>query len=73
MLDRDGNEWNKSQRMQMKAFICVLGFLLIIILLFGKLLGLLIHRGEQEVPEPSVPHVPVVETFSNVWIMEEEP
>ncbi|MDE6168859.1 MAG: hypothetical protein K2G28_10425, partial [Acetatifactor sp.] len=75
ILDRDRRAWNRSQRMQMKAFICVLGFLLIIILLFGKLLGLLIHREEQDKPEPvpSLPHIPVVETFSNVWILEEEP
>ncbi len=75
ILDRDRRGWNRSQRMQMKAFICVLGFLLIIILLFGKLLGLLIHRGagDEEEPEPSVPHIPVVETFSNVWILEEKP
>ena len=52
----ENNSWglNRSQRMQMKAFICVLGFLLIIILLLGKLILVLVHRGEEqeEIPEP---------------------
>lgn len=70
----DRNHWrlNRSQRMQMKAFICVLGILLLVILLFGKLLLLLVHRGEEEeqpVPTPE-PHIPVVELLTNVWVME---
>ena len=67
------NRWglNRSQRMQLKAFICVLGLLLIIILLLGKLLLMLVHRGEdrEELPEPS-PHIPVVRQLTNVWITE---
>lgn len=55
----------------MKAFICILGFLLIVILLFGKLVLLIMHRGEEqeEIPEPQ-PHIPVILQMTNVWIME---
>lgn len=71
-MDRDRWGLNKSQRMQMKAFVCLLGLLLLVILLFGRLLLFLIHRQEDEeppVPTPE-PHVPVVELFANVWIVE---
>ena len=56
----------------MKAFICLLGILLLVILLFGKLLLHLIHRGdEEEVPVPTPkPHIPVIQLLTNVWIME---
>lgn len=63
------NSWdlNKAQRMQMKAFICILGLLLLVILLLGKLiLGFL---SSNEEPEDEV-HIPVVEVHTNVWIME---
>ena len=51
--------------MQIKAFICALGILLLAILLLGRFLFFLIHRdeGKQE-------HIPVVEILNNVWIME---
>ena len=69
----ENNRWglNRSQRMQMKAFICVLGFLLIVILLLGKLILMLVNRGEdqEEVPKPQ-PHIPVVRQLTNVWITE---
>lgn len=63
------NRWglNRTQRMQLKAFACLMGILLIAILLFAKLIVMLVHIGEE--PEP---HIPVVETLLNVWIMEEE-
>lgn len=58
----------------MKAFICLLGFLLIIILLIGRLIGFILHRDE--LPEEEIPsqemHIPVVETIHNIWIMEED-
>ncbi len=58
-------KWNKTQRMQLKALICVLGILLILILLAVKFLLFLIPaKPEEEV------HIPVVEMLSNVWIME---
>ena len=64
---------NKSQRMQMKAFICVLGLLLIFVLLIGKILIPLLHK--EEVPsdkpgEETEVHVPVITVFTNVWIMD---
>ena len=71
--DREGNGLNKSQRMQLKAFICLLGFLLLLILLLGKFISLLIHRPEAE-PEgkPSLPSpdVPVVSVLTNVWVLD---
>lgn len=61
------NKWNlnKSQRMQIKAFICLLGFIFIIILLLAKLIFSFVHK------EPEIePPIPVEELLSNVWIME---
>lgn len=70
-MDKDRWGLNRSQRMQLKGFICLLGILLLVILLFGRLILLLIHKGDEEGPEPTPePHVPVVELLTNVWIME---
>ncbi len=73
-MDRNGWNLNRSQRMQMKAFICLLGILLLVILLFGKLLLLLIHKGDdEEIPVPTPePHIPVIQLMANVWIMESD-
>lgn len=62
-------KWNKSQRMQMKAFICVLGLLLLLILLLGKLIFSFLHRDEDEEDEV---HIPVIEVYTNVWIIESD-
>lgn len=73
-MSKDWFNMNKSQRMQLKAFICLLGFFLIVILLLGKLIGALSHRDEppeEEIPSREV-HIPVVETIHNIWIMEED-
>lgn len=73
-MKRDWFNMNKSQRMQLKAFICLLGFFLIVILLLGKLIGALSHRDEppeEEIPSREV-HIPVVEAIHNIWIMEED-
>ena len=50
----DRNRWNmnRAQRMQLKAFICLLGILLLVILLLGRFLLLLIHRDEEEEERP---------------------
>lgn len=63
------NRWglNRTQRMQLKAFACLMGLLLIAILLFAKLIIMLVHIGD----EPKPPE-PVVEFLRNVWIMEEQ-
>lgn len=73
------NKWNlnKSQRMQLKAFICLLGLILIVVLLLGKLLLVWIHKDSEEEtptsPAPTAePHIPVVQVLTNVWILEEE-
>ena len=68
-MERDRWGLNRSQRMQLKAFICLLGVLLIIMLLLGKLVMTLVHReGGQEVVPPI--HIPIVQLFRNVWVME---
>lgn len=69
--ERRLSKWNKSQRMQMKAFICVLGLLLLMILMLGKLFISLLHREDRE-PEQGEPHIPVIEVLNNVWIMESD-
>lgn len=53
----------------MKAFLCVLGLLLLLILLIARILITLLHRQGEEPPEP-IERVPVIELISNVWIME---
>ncbi|MCM1187823.1 MAG: SpoIID/LytB domain-containing protein [bacterium] len=71
----DRFQLNRSQRMQLKAFICLLGVLLIVLLLIGKLIAILLQGGTpQEEEEPSAvlpPHIPVTEILHNVWILEE--
>lgn len=72
-MDRNRQRWNKSRRMQVKAYLCLLGFLLLMVLLIGKVATLLTHRGdgagEEAEPTPK-PHIPVVEELGNVWVME---
>lgn len=69
-MNQGWHRWNKSQRMQIKALICVLGLLLILILILGNIIFALIHslnhRDEEQEPE----HIPVIEMLHNVWIME---
>ena len=73
-MNRDRKGLNKSQRMQLKAFICLLGVLLLVILLLGKFVSLLVHRAgeEPEEDEPSFPspYIPVVNVLTNVWILD---
>ena len=73
------NWWglNKSQRMQLKAFICLLGGILIILLILGKIV---FFRGgdeqgdyvENEPAQSIQPPAPVIQLLKNVWIMEQE-
>ncbi|MCD7836253.1 MAG: SpoIID/LytB domain-containing protein [Lachnospiraceae bacterium] len=57
---------NKSQRMQLKAFICVLGILLLFILFVWRSISTLLHRSSENMPEE---RTPVVREAANVWIM----
>lgn len=54
--------------MQLKLLITILGFLLIILLLAGKLISLLLHKEPEPVEPP--PHIPLIELITNAWIME---
>lgn len=59
--------FNKLERMRLKALICFLGLLLLIILLLGNLI-LRFLSSDEEIGEEV--HIPVVEVYTNVWIME---
>lgn len=54
--------------MQIKALICCMGLLLLIILFLGQLIISLLNR--EETPEEI--HIPVIEYITNVWIMESD-
>lgn len=61
---------NKSQRMQLKAFICLLGAGLLLVLFLGKLfLALQNPKPEQEAEQEPVKETKT-ELFSNVWVLE---
>ncbi len=65
----DKNPWglDKSQRIQLKTLICLLGMLLLLILLFGHLIIAILHKNElPEEPE----QMSVVEVLRNVWLIE---
>lgn len=66
-MDRKNWRLSKSQRMQLKALICVLGLLLLLILLVGRFILFFVHREKEPEPEE---HIPVIEIIKNVWIME---
>ncbi len=66
-IGKQSNKLNKSERMQLKAWICILGIFLLLFLFAGQLYRLL--QQEEEGPSP-LPHVPVLEMLSNVWIIE---
>lgn len=61
------NKLTKSQRMQLKALICVLGIILLLLLLIGRLI---VGLKPQEEPETEPPALPVMEYLTNVWVME---
>ncbi len=65
------NHLNRSQRMQLKALVCLLGVLFLAILLIGRLAVVLLHRGEAKPEYGGREHIPVVEELCNVWIQEE--
>lgn len=68
-MQKVGNGWNldREQQMELKTLVTVLGLLLLFILLVGKLANS--QSGEKEGNEGQV-HIPVVEQFHNIWIME---
>lgn len=65
---------DRREQMQFKAFICLLGIFLLLLLVLAGLLHAK-NDGEEEEPQPSEREeeekpIPVVEQFRNVWIME---
>ena len=61
---------DKTQRMQLKCLICVLGLLLLFLLFVGRIVNMRQNAQQKEEINEPVP-VPNVELLSNVWIMEE--
>ncbi len=66
-MGKEGGRLSKAQRMQIKAYVCVLGFILVIVLLLGCLIRALLSQKEEPEPEE---HIPVIEVLRNVWVME---
>lgn len=64
---RQKNQMSRRERIQLKAWMCMLGIVLLVFLFLGRLFVLLKDNGEQEEPQP---HVPVMEKLANVWIIE---
>lgn len=64
-------EMSKSERMQLKALVCLLGvFLLLLLAVVSLLHG---RNHEEETPQQDSveqEHIPVVEHLHNVWVME---
>lgn len=60
---------NKSQRVQLKRFICILGLLLLLLLFGGRILVAFLNRDSRDHP-PKEEHIPVIQLLANVWIME---
>lgn len=61
--------WNldREQQTELKTLITVLGLLLLFILLVGKLAN---SPSDKEKENEGQVHIPVVEQFNNIWIME---
>lgn len=61
------NRMSRRERIQLKAWVCMLGIVLLVFLFLGRLFVL--HKDGEEREEPK-PHEPVVEKLSNVWLMD---
>lgn len=69
-MDKDRWGLNRSQRMQLKAFVCLMGLLLLSVLFMGKMAERGGDREEGRTEPTPTPHIPVVEQYANVWVME---
>lgn len=69
IVDKREFHLSRAQRMQLKAFVCLLGILLIVILIIGKLSSALCHGDKDNEVQPE-PHIPTVRVLKNVWIAE---
>jgi stage II sporulation protein D len=54
--------------MELKAFICVLGLLLLIVLVTAGILSSVKNKKAEEAPQEEV-HIPVIQIFNNLWVM----
>lgn len=56
-----------GERIRLKAWICLLGFILLLFLLAGRIL---IYIGSEDAEESSEQHIPTLEMLTNVWLIE---
>ncbi|MBR1701966.1 MAG: SpoIID/LytB domain-containing protein [Lachnospiraceae bacterium] len=63
---RKDRKLSRSERMRLKIWICLLGTILLLFLLAGRLYTHF-HSGSGE---QSMPHVPQLEKLANVWLIE---
>lgn len=66
-IKRNTNKLNQKERIQLKAWICVLGIFLLLFLLAGQLYIRMLPKEKE--PAPLV-HTPVIRKLSNVWLIE---
>ncbi len=66
-MKNKGNKLNKKERMQLKAWICVLGVILLMFLLVGQMY---VRMLPKEKPERPLIHTPVIRKLTNVWLIE---
>lgn len=62
-------ELTPPERMQLKAFVCLLGIFLLLLLIVVRLLQGSGEEESKQSPE-SQEHIPVIEQLHNIWIME---
>jgi len=60
----------QSQRLKLKALICVLGIMLLLLLLFGENFLGKENSGSDKKGQWKWLHIPVAETYKNVWVMD---
>lgn len=66
-------QFNRTQRMQLKAWVSLLGVLLLLVLLVARLFHALRQtEPEEEIFPSQEPHIPVVEELKNVWILQSD-
>lgn len=69
-LPKIWRDMNRSERMQIKAFVCLMGIFLLLFLIIVRLFtGSREEESEPSERESEV-HIPAVEYLRNVWIME---
>ncbi|MBR1852405.1 MAG: SpoIID/LytB domain-containing protein [Lachnospiraceae bacterium] len=61
-----GIKLNRSERIRLKVWICILGFILLLFLMTGRIITQLNRQDK----EPESPYIPRYEKLENVWVIE---